>query len=66
MTTPDEEIRGYLADEQTAEIKKLDVSLIYAESMLRELGLITAEWQSTIDGLRQTELNRAKAIAATN
>jgi hypothetical protein len=52
-----------LADEETAEVKKFDVSLLYAESMLRELGLIVTEWQATIDGFRQAELDRT--LAAT-
>ncbi len=66
MSTPAEEIQAFLANKQTAEFKKLDVSLIYAESMLRELGLIVTAWQSTIDGLRPAEQDRTKAFAATN
>jgi hypothetical protein len=66
MPTPDEEIRAFLVDEQTAEVKKLDVSLIYAESMLRELGSIMTEWQATIDGLRQAKKDQTRAFAATN
>ena len=66
MPTPDEEIRAFLADEQIAEVKKLDMSLIYAASMLRELGLIVTEWQVTIDGLRQAEQDRARAFVAAN
>jgi hypothetical protein len=66
MPTPDEEIRAFLPDEQIAEVKKLDMSLIYAESMLRELGLIVTEWQAAIYGLRQAEQDRARAFAATN
>jgi hypothetical protein len=63
MPGPDEEIRAFLADQQIAEVKKLDVSLIYAESMVRELGLIVTQWQATLDGLRQ---DRARACAAAN
>jgi len=66
MPTPDEEIRAFLADQQTAEARKLDVSLVYAQSMLRELGLIETEWQATIRGLQQAKQDRAKACAATN
>ena len=63
MPTPYEEIQAFLADEQTTDDKKLDVGLLYAESMLRELGLVVTEWQATIHGLRQARLDRANECA---
>ena len=60
MPTPYEEIQAFLAGEQTTEDKKHDMGLLYAESMLREPGLIAIEWQEAIHGLRQAELDRAK------
>jgi hypothetical protein len=53
MTTPGQEIDAYLESSGTAEPQRLDVAILFARSMLRELRVSAADWERTADALQE-------------
>jgi hypothetical protein len=53
MATPSENIEVFLEVNATAEGRRLEVAILFAESMLRELGLAVAEWEQTARRLQR-------------
>lgn len=53
MTTPRQEIDAYLETSGTAEPQRLDVAILFARSMLRELRDSAADWERTADALQE-------------
>ena len=53
MTTPGQEIDAYLETSGTAEPQRLDVAILFARSMLRELRDSAAAWERTADALQE-------------
>jgi hypothetical protein len=53
MTTPGQEIDAYLDSTRTAEPQRLDVAILFARSMLRELRESTADWERTASALEE-------------
>jgi hypothetical protein len=53
MATPSENIEVFLEGNALAEGRRLEVAILFAESMLRELGLAIAEWEQTAQRLRR-------------
>ena len=47
METPIEHIESLLHANDMSEARRLEVALLLAESMLRELGAAVAEWEET-------------------
>jgi len=53
MTTPGQEIDAYLDSSGTAEPERLDVAILFARSMLRELRDSAADWERTATALQE-------------
>jgi hypothetical protein len=53
MPTARESIEAYLLHKEVAEGRRLAVALLFAESMLRELGVAVAEWQEEASTLHR-------------
>jgi hypothetical protein len=53
MTTPGQEIDAYLDSTETAEPQRLDVAIVFARSMLRELRDSAADWERTANNLQK-------------
>jgi hypothetical protein len=53
MATARESIETYLLHGDVAEDRRLTAALLFAESMLRELGAAVAEWQEAASTLRR-------------
>jgi hypothetical protein len=53
MTTPAEDIGTFLQRRGTAQGRRLEVAILFADSMLRELGVAVAEWEDTAARLRR-------------
>ena len=53
MTTPGQEIDAYLDSSGTAEPQRLDVAILFARSMLRELRDSAADWERTATALQE-------------
>ena len=53
MTTPGQEIDAYLDSSGTAEPQRLDVAILFARSMLRELRDGAADWERTATALQE-------------
>jgi hypothetical protein len=47
MATPSENIEVFLHGNEMAEGQRLEVAILFAESMLVELGAAVAQWQET-------------------
>jgi hypothetical protein len=64
MAIPNENIEVFLEGNALAEGRRLEVAILFAESMLRELGLAVAEWEQTAQRLRR--LKRETALPCAN
>ncbi len=53
METPIENVEILLHGNDMSEARRLEVALLLAESMLRELGAAVAEWEETAARLRR-------------
>ena len=53
METPIENFENFLHGNDMSEARRLEVALLLAESMLRELGAAVAEWEETAARLRR-------------
>lgn len=53
MTTPGQEIDAYLDSSGTAGPQRLDVAILFARSMLRELRASAADWERTATALQE-------------
>jgi hypothetical protein len=53
MPTAQDEIELFLLANSTAEVRRLDVAIVYAESMLHELEAAVLEWEVAAAGLRR-------------
>jgi len=64
MAIPSENIEVFLDRNAIAEGRRLEVAILFAESMLRELGLAVAEWEQTARKLQR--LKRETAFPCPN
>jgi hypothetical protein len=64
MTTPDQEIESYLDSSGTAGPKRLDVAIVFARSMLRELRDSAADWERTATALQKIKQRQQTDVAA--
>ena len=55
MGTPRENIEIYLSRNQIAEGKQLPAAIVFADSMLRELGAAMTEWREMADTLQRAK-----------
>ncbi|MDB5296709.1 MAG: hypothetical protein JWO31_2692 [Phycisphaerales bacterium] len=53
MPTARDEIELFLLENSTGEFRRLDVAIVYAESMLQELEAAVLEWEQAAAGLRR-------------
>ena len=53
MATPGQEIDAYLDSRGTAEPERLDVAILFARSMFRELRDSAADWERTATALEE-------------
>jgi uncharacterized coiled-coil protein SlyX len=53
MATPSENIEIFLERNAIAEGRRLEVAIVFAESMLRELGVAVVEWEQTARKLQR-------------
>lgn len=61
MGTPNEDIAAFLDSTGTIEAQRLDVAILYAECMLRELQVSVVEWEQTLITLEDIR-QRARAV----
>jgi hypothetical protein len=59
MATARKEIETYLHRKEIAEGRRLKVAILFADSMLRELGMAVAEWEETAARLRRLKCETA-------
>jgi len=59
MATPQENIDRFLHRGNIAERRRLAAAVVFAESMVRELGAAGAEWERTLVRLRRLQRDRA-------
>jgi hypothetical protein len=64
MTTPGQDIDAYLEDSGTAAPKRLDVAILFARSMLRELRDSAADWERTATALQEIKQQQTDETAA--
>jgi hypothetical protein len=64
MPTPRDEIERFLHQHRASDGRKLDVAIVFAESMLRELGAAVAEWEKAAVRLRR--LKRETSVPCSN
>jgi hypothetical protein len=66
MQTPEEQIRDFLIDRGVPQSRRLQTSLLFAQSMVRELEATSTEWQAILASLRQIERETDRARASSN
>ena len=64
MATAGENIETFLSRNEMAEGRRLEVAILFAESMLHELGAAVAEWEETAVRLRR--LKREMTVPCSN
>jgi hypothetical protein len=64
MTSARESIEIYLRHKEVAEDRRLAVAILFAESLVRELGASVAEWQEAASRLRR--LKRDTTLPCSN
>jgi hypothetical protein len=64
MNTPGQDIDAYLEHSGTAEPQRLDVAIVFARSMLRELRDSAADWERTATALQEIKQQQTDEIAA--
>lgn len=64
MTTPGQDIDAYLETSGTAEPQRLDVAIVFARSMLRELRDSAADWERTAIALQEIKQQQQTDVAA--
>ena len=65
MTTPGQEIDAYLDSSGTAEPQRLDVAILFARSMLRELRDSAADWERTATALQEIKQQQQQQESRT-
>ena len=60
MTTPGQDIETFLERHETAQGRRLEVAIQFADSMLRELCAAVAEWEETAARLRRLKRETAR------
>jgi hypothetical protein len=63
MATPGQDIDAYLEHSGTVEPKRLDVAIVFARSMLRELRDSAADWERTATALQEIKQQQTDEIA---
>ena len=53
MTTPADDIEAFLKNHAATQGRRLEVAIVYADSMLRELRVAVAQWEETTRSLRR-------------
>ena len=66
METPQQEVRAYLKDHGIPESKHLQVSLLFAESMLSELQGAVTQWGAMLESMRQADDEIRRAVVQSN
>lgn len=51
--TPDDDIETFLKGHAATRSRRLDVAILYADSMMRELRVAVAQWEETARRLRR-------------
>ena len=64
MATPSETIEIFLHRNDMAEGRRLEVAILFVESMLVELGAAVAEWEET--AVRLQRVKRGMALPCSN
>jgi len=65
MTTPGQEIDAYLDSSGTADPQRLDVAILFARSMLRELRDSAADWERTATALQEIKQQQQQQESRT-
>ncbi len=55
MSTPSEDIKEFLESVGTSESQRLEVGILFAESMLQELRATVLEWERTSTALQDVK-----------
>jgi hypothetical protein len=64
MATPSEDIETFLEDNETLESHRLEVALLFAQGMVRELQACVREWEATVNAL--DDVRRLRSSASSN
>ena len=66
METPQQEVQAFLKHHRIAESRQLQVSLLFAESMLLELQGVVKQWQALLRSIHQAEEEIRRALIESN
>jgi hypothetical protein len=66
VETPHQQVAAYLKDHGIPESKHLQVSLLFAESMVLELQGAVEQWQVMLGSMQQAEQQLRRAVTQSN
>jgi len=66
LETPQQEVQAYLKDHKIPESRRLQVSLLFAESMLLELQGAVEQWQTMLGSMQRAEEEIRRNLIQSN